>query len=43
VGDGGWVALAEPIIVPAGEAFVAVPATLPFIRHETDAADDAIR
>jgi hypothetical protein len=24
-GDGGWVDLTEPIIVPAGEAFVAVP------------------
>ena len=26
VGDGGWVDLAEPIIVRAGEAFIAVPA-----------------
>ena len=25
VGDGGWVDLTEPIIVRAGEAFVAVP------------------
>jgi hypothetical protein len=25
VGEGGWVDLAEPIIVKAGEAFVAVP------------------
>jgi len=25
VGDGGWVDLSEPIIVRAGEAFVAVP------------------
>jgi len=25
VGDGGWVALAAPIIVRAGEAFVALP------------------
>ena len=25
VGEGGWVDLAEPIIVRAGEAFVAVP------------------
>ena len=24
-GDGGWVDLSEPIIAPAGEAFVAVP------------------
>jgi len=26
VGDGGWVDLLEPIIVLAGEAFIAVPA-----------------
>lgn len=26
VGEGGWVDLVEPIIVRAGEAFVAVPA-----------------
>ena len=25
VGDGGWVDLTEPIIVRAGEAFIAVP------------------
>jgi hypothetical protein len=25
VGDGGWVALPQPIIVRAGEAFIAVP------------------
>jgi hypothetical protein len=25
VGEGGWVELSEPIIVQAGEAFVAVP------------------
>ena len=25
VGEGGWVDLAEPVIVKAGEAFVAVP------------------
>jgi hypothetical protein len=43
VGDGGWVDLPEPIIVRAGDAFVAVPAMLPLIRHETDAGDDAIR
>jgi hypothetical protein len=29
VGDGGWVDLAEPIIVWAGEAFIAVPETAP--------------
>lgn len=27
VGDGGWVDLSEPIIVRAGDAFVAVPQT----------------
>jgi hypothetical protein len=26
VGEGGWVDLSEPIVVRAGEAFVAVPA-----------------
>jgi hypothetical protein len=25
IGDGGWVDLPEPIIVRAGEAFIAVP------------------
>lgn len=25
VGEGGWVALSKPIIVKAGEAFIAVP------------------
>jgi hypothetical protein len=25
VGEGGWVELTEPIIVKAGEAFVAIP------------------
>ncbi len=29
VGDGGWVNLTEPIIVRAGEAFIAVPEGLP--------------
>ena len=29
VGDGGWVDLPEPIIVRAGEAFVAVPEPAP--------------
>ncbi len=29
VGEGGWVDLAEPMIVPAGEAFVAVPEPAP--------------
>jgi hypothetical protein len=27
VGEGGWVDLTEPIVVRAGEAFVAVPDT----------------
>ena len=27
VGDGGWVDLLEPIIIRAGEAFIAVPIT----------------
>ncbi len=29
VGEGGWVDLAEPIIVRAGDAFVAVPGATP--------------
>ena len=29
VGDGGWVDLPEPIIVRAGEAFIAVPESAP--------------
>ena len=29
VGDGGWVDLLEPIIVRAGEAFIAVPQQAP--------------
>jgi hypothetical protein len=29
VGEGGWVDLREPIILRAGEAFVAVPGPLP--------------
>ena len=29
VGEGGWVDLSEPIIVRAGEAFVAVPEPAP--------------
>ena len=28
VGEGGWVELAEPIIVRAGDAFIALPVTL---------------
>ena len=29
VGEGGWVDLTEPIIVRAGDAFIAVPMTPP--------------
>jgi hypothetical protein len=29
VGEGGWVNRAEPIIVRAGEVFVAVPESMP--------------
>ena len=41
VGDGGWVDLAEPIIVRAGEAFIAVPITLHLTRPGTDVGEDA--
>jgi len=34
VGDSGWVDFAEPIIVRAGEAFVAVPESLPSGRYD---------
>jgi hypothetical protein len=37
VGEGGWVDLGEPIIVRAGEVFIAVPSVSPVIRHETGA------
>jgi putative acetyltransferase len=43
VGEGGWVDLAEPIIVRAGEGFIAVPATASVIRPETSADHDGIR
>jgi putative acetyltransferase len=43
VSDGGWVELAEPIIVKAGEAFVAVPATASVIRPEISADHEGIR
>jgi hypothetical protein len=29
IGEGGWVDLAEPIIVRAGQAFIAVPESAP--------------
>src|SRR6266576_832956 len=37
VGEGGWVDLGEPIIVRAGEAFIAMPVVAPMIRPETAA------
>jgi putative acetyltransferase len=43
VGAGGWVDLAEPIIVKAGEEFIAVPASPPLIRLEAAADHEAIR
>jgi putative acetyltransferase len=43
VGDGGWVELKEPIIVRAGDAFIAVPATSPLIRPQTPTDNEAIR
>jgi putative acetyltransferase len=43
VGEGGWVDLAEPIVVHAGEAFMAAPITDPIIRSETAADLEAIR
>jgi putative acetyltransferase len=42
VGDGGWVDLAKPIIVRAGEAFLAVPVADPIIRQETISDYEAI-
>jgi putative acetyltransferase len=43
VSEGGWVNLAEPITVRAGEAFVAVPATDSVIRPETSADHEGSR
>ena len=40
VGDGGWVDLPQPIIVRAGEAFIAMPM---LIRHENDLDHAAVR
>ena len=40
VGDGGWVDLLPPIIVRAGEAFIAVPM---LIRLENDQDHEAVR
>src|SRR5712692_9862301 len=43
VGDGGWVDLLAPIIVWAGEAFIALPVADPDIRPETHTDHEAIR
>src|SRR5262245_33949243 len=43
VGEGGWVDLDQPIIVRAGDAFVAVPETAPVIRCEPADDLDSIR
>lgn len=43
VGEGGWVNLGEPIIVRAGEAFVAVVVPPVLIRPETGADHESIR
>ena len=40
VGDGGWVDLAQPIIVRAGEGFIAVPI---LVRHESEQDHNAVR
>ena len=40
VGDGGWVDLPQPIIVRAGEAFIAMPV---LVRHEEDRDHEAVR
>ena len=40
VGDGGWVDLPQPIIVKAGEGFIAVPT---LVRPESDLDHEAIR
>ena len=43
VGDGGWVNLLEPLVVRAGEGFVAVPEAELVIREETPAGHPAVR
>jgi len=42
VGQGGWVDLAKPIVVRAGEGFIAVPFNDPIIRPEQSADHAAI-
>jgi putative acetyltransferase len=43
VGDGGWVELAEPLVVRAGSGFVAVPVPAVAVRLEESRDIDAIR
>src|SRR5438105_890175 len=43
VGESGWVDLGEPILVRAGDAFIAVPYAALVIRAENAADLDAIR
>jgi hypothetical protein len=40
VGDGGWVDLPQPIMVRAGEAFIAIPI---LVRHEIGQDHEAVR
>src|SRR4051794_35710697 len=42
-GDGGWVDLPEPLVVGAGEGFVAVPEIDVVVREETPADHAAVR
>ena len=42
-GEGGWVDLPKPLVVRAGEGFVAVPETRLMIREETPADHTAVR
>lgn len=41
VGEGGWVDLAEPIIVRAGEGFIVLPTPAPPVSRPRTAGDDA--
>ncbi|AMV28522.1 Acetyltransferase (GNAT) family protein [Gemmata sp. SH-PL17] len=43
VGEGGWVELAEPLVVRAGSGFVAVPAPVYTIRDEAPNDADGVR
>jgi putative acetyltransferase len=42
-GAAGWVDLPEPMVVRAGDAFIAVPAVAPLIRPENPGDHEAIR